>query len=219
MVHAGASKRRPGPARGLSREQIAEAGLTILRTEGIDAVSFRSVSRQLGVNPMALYTYVADKQEMLAAMFDEVMRKLDTSALTASDRSAPEKIVEFFVGVRRLFMRYADLHRVARPSSVSGFDWAAAERIYAAFGELGLTPGETARVYLTILQFTVGNAMYGDAAPDPGRDDNARFDLSDLDARQHPVTHAVLREYQKIEPEVHFRSTLKELLRVQAVGR
>ncbi|MBJ8348004.1 mycofactocin system transcriptional regulator MftR2 [Antrihabitans sp. YC2-6] len=58
--------RAPGGANGsLSEAEIVEAALRVVRVDGVDKLSMRRLSRELGVSPMAPYYYVADKSELL----------------------------------------------------------------------------------------------------------------------------------------------------------
>jgi AcrR family transcriptional regulator len=58
--------RKPGgKAERLTEDQIVDAALAIIRESGVQALSMRSLSRQLGVSAMAPYYYVSDKQGLL----------------------------------------------------------------------------------------------------------------------------------------------------------
>jgi len=60
------SARQPSAkAERLSEDQIIDAALAIIRESGVESLSMRSLSRQLGVSPMAAYYYVRDKQGLL----------------------------------------------------------------------------------------------------------------------------------------------------------
>ncbi len=63
---------RRGKPPALTEEEIVEAALTVIRSEGVDALSMRRLSRELGRSAMAAYWYVDDKQQLL----DLVARKL-----------------------------------------------------------------------------------------------------------------------------------------------
>jgi TetR/AcrR family tetracycline transcriptional repressor len=69
----------------LTEEQIVGAALNILRTEGLDALSMRRLSRELGRSAMAPYWYVNDKRELL----DLVARKLLSEVTLPKPDSAP----------------------------------------------------------------------------------------------------------------------------------
>ncbi|MFC4125883.1 mycofactocin system transcriptional regulator MftR2 [Nocardia rhizosphaerae] len=49
----------------LSESEIVEAALRVVRSDGVEKLSMRRLSRELGVSPMAPYYYVADKRELL----------------------------------------------------------------------------------------------------------------------------------------------------------
>jgi AcrR family transcriptional regulator len=62
-----------GPAPSLSRQEIATAALRLADTQGIEAVSMRSLALELGVGATSLYRYVARKDELIELMVDAVM--------------------------------------------------------------------------------------------------------------------------------------------------
>src|SRR5438067_12753510 len=69
---------RTQPAKApLSKEAVLEAGLRILRTKGIDAVTMRAVAAELDTGAASLYVYVANRQELLNEMFDLVVGQID----------------------------------------------------------------------------------------------------------------------------------------------
>lgn len=54
-----------GGGNTLSEPEIVEAALRVVREDGVEKLSMRRLSRELGVSPMAPYYYVADKRELL----------------------------------------------------------------------------------------------------------------------------------------------------------
>ncbi|MEV0359337.1 mycofactocin system transcriptional regulator MftR2 [Nocardia sp. NPDC050697] len=54
-----------GAGNSLSEAEIVEAALRVVREDGVEKLSMRRLSRELGVSPMAPYYYVADKRELL----------------------------------------------------------------------------------------------------------------------------------------------------------
>ena len=194
--------RRRGPARGLTRDQVVRAALDELRENGIDAVSFRSVSRRLGVNPMALYTYIADKEELLAAMYDHVFGTIGETLPDEVDD--PRRVlIAFFTAAFRLMAEYADLSRLVRPTAV-GMDRDLAERLYRVLAELGVAPARIADVHLALLELTIGSAITADVRlPSAGQG---------IDDPERPLLSAVLRRAEELDVEDHFVRTLGLLL-------
>ena len=58
-----ASRRGKPPV--LTEKEIVDAALAVIRNEGLDALSMRRLSRELGRSAMAAYWYVNDKQQLL----------------------------------------------------------------------------------------------------------------------------------------------------------
>ena len=70
--------RRERPAKpALSRAAIVDAGLDILRREGLGALSMRRVAAALDTGPASLYVYVANRDELHALLFDAAIATVD----------------------------------------------------------------------------------------------------------------------------------------------
>src|SRR5579859_5210102 len=65
--------RRP---RGSVRRGMIEAGISLARTGGPDAVVLREVTRAVGVVPNAAYRHFTDREALLAAVRDEALSLL-----------------------------------------------------------------------------------------------------------------------------------------------
>ncbi|GAB3898650.1 TetR/AcrR family transcriptional regulator C-terminal domain-containing protein [Kibdelosporangium lantanae] len=61
----------------LSRMHVVRAAIAIADVEGLDAVSMRRLAVDLGVGPMSLYRHVANKDELVTRMADEVFGECD----------------------------------------------------------------------------------------------------------------------------------------------
>lgn len=72
-----------GPKPGLSVDRIVTTAIELADRDGLDAVTMRRVSDQLGVAPMTLYTYVPGKAELLDLMLDHVYAAMPRPDLTA----------------------------------------------------------------------------------------------------------------------------------------
>ncbi len=64
----------------LSRERVLEAAVALADEHGIDAVSMRRVGQELGVEAMSLYNHVANKDDLLDGMVENVVREIDIVA-------------------------------------------------------------------------------------------------------------------------------------------
>ncbi len=59
-----------------SRARIAAAAVELADEEGFEAVSMRRVAERLGAGTMTLYHYVANKDELVTLMLDQVMGEI-----------------------------------------------------------------------------------------------------------------------------------------------
>lgn len=81
MVAAVDASSEPRPRRRadkklLSLDAVLDAALTVLREDGLDAVSMRRVASALDTGPASLYVYVRQRDELLDAMFDRVLSEV-----------------------------------------------------------------------------------------------------------------------------------------------
>jgi len=69
---------RARPAKApLSEEAVVAAALTILRSEGLEAVTMRRVATALDTGPASLYVYVSGRDALLGAMLDRVVAGIE----------------------------------------------------------------------------------------------------------------------------------------------
>ncbi|MGQ0529433.1 MAG: TetR/AcrR family transcriptional regulator [Panacagrimonas sp.] len=61
---------------GAQRERIVAAARKLFLRDGVDAVSMRNLAAEVGCSPMALYRYFANKQELLAQVWDVFLGEL-----------------------------------------------------------------------------------------------------------------------------------------------
>lgn len=64
------SPRRRGRPPKVEREAVLEAGLALIRADGLDGLTVRGVAERLGVAPATLYGHFPDKDALLGAIAD-----------------------------------------------------------------------------------------------------------------------------------------------------
>jgi AcrR family transcriptional regulator len=69
--------RREGPATPLTREGIVTTALRLVDSEGLKALSMRRLGAALGVDPMAVYHHLPNKEALLDAIVEAVMAEID----------------------------------------------------------------------------------------------------------------------------------------------
>ncbi|KJK57162.1 TetR/AcrR family transcriptional regulator [Saccharothrix sp. ST-888] len=71
---------RRGPRQARSSAEIAATAIALADAEGVEAVTMRRVAQELGLSPMALYTYVPGKAELLDLMLDTLYGAMPRTA-------------------------------------------------------------------------------------------------------------------------------------------
>lgn len=66
----------------LSRERIVAEAIALLDEEGIEALSMRSLGQRLGAGATSLYRHVANKDELIELVVDEVYGELEVPEVT-----------------------------------------------------------------------------------------------------------------------------------------
>jgi len=71
-VRAPESRTTGSGPRALSVHEIVEVGLSLGVRDGFDSLSMRSLAKELGVTPMAIYHHVKNKEDLLRMLLDSV---------------------------------------------------------------------------------------------------------------------------------------------------
>jgi TetR/AcrR family tetracycline transcriptional repressor len=77
MSRTSLKRGKPPP---LTEQEIVRAALGVIRAEGLDALSMRRLSRELGRSAMAPYWYVADRQQLLDLVARELLADVPVPA-------------------------------------------------------------------------------------------------------------------------------------------
>src|ERR1700730_4852382 len=71
----------------LSRERVFRGAVAIADAGGIGSLTIRSLAQELGVKPMSVYHYVANKDEILDAIVDLVFGEIELPSAGGDWRS------------------------------------------------------------------------------------------------------------------------------------
>lgn len=139
---------------GLSRERILDTAISLVDSDGIDALSMRRIAQQLDVWPMSLYRYFHDKDELLEALGDATAEQVDLPSTHAPWR---EQASELLRSLRAAFARHPGTAglRVDSPRHTP-----AAHRIseagLAILRHAGFDDQEAARAWQALISYTAG---------------------------------------------------------------
>lgn len=166
--HLPRRSRREGPATPLTRTRIVATALALVDRDGLGALSMRRLGTELGVDPMAVYYHIPNKEALLDAIVEAVMGEIDLS----SDHPA-DPIEERVMGAARAYRDVMLAHANALPIVLSRGPatptaLAPVELLMGILRDAGLPPGYALAGMNTIaaaVRGAVGMAAAHQAAP------------------------------------------------------
>ncbi|MEV0297202.1 TetR/AcrR family transcriptional regulator [Nocardia sp. NPDC050710] len=144
--------------RAFTETQIVDAALALLDEGGVAAVSIRSVATRLGVNPNAIYTYVASRADLERAVVERVLGAAQLARLTDPDPEWRTAIIEFALELRTLLLEHpavATLLMSAPMDGVAARDLG--EALLDCLARGGLSAADGARAAYAIMVQTIGS--------------------------------------------------------------
>ncbi|MET8543392.1 TetR/AcrR family transcriptional regulator C-terminal domain-containing protein [Kitasatospora sp. NPDC004799] len=154
-------RRREQPA--LSREQIVAEAFALLDSDGIEALSMRKLAARLNAGATSLYTHVANKDELLALVVDQIFGGLPQPAAEGSE--VPEvwraKVMELAEGMRAAIMRHPWMVSVIGDVGMIylGPNWMRLSETFLAVMETaGFDTGEANDAMSAVMGYTIGTA-------------------------------------------------------------
>ncbi|GAB2685947.1 TetR family transcriptional regulator BioQ [Saccharopolyspora gloriosae] len=180
------------------RADIVDRALAVLDEYGLESLTMRRLASELGVQPSALYHHVPNKQTLLAAIADEILRR-GRRPHRATEWDG--RVVELCGQLRDAMLAYRDGAEVVATAHTFGLGRDdTADRLRDALHDGGLPPDLVDLATRTFLHLVFGHATEEQTAlqaasagaidRDPGGPDD--FDrslelvLDGLRARTHP---------------------------------
>jgi TetR/AcrR family tetracycline transcriptional repressor len=139
-------RRRPGPRRALTEDEILDATLQLLDEGGANGVSVRGIAAKVGVAPNAVYTYFPDKAAVIRALVESLFGEVDHGVF--ADRTQPwrQRVECLAVELRaRLAAHPGAVALMIGQPRIGPHALALGERLLELFADAGLTPTDAAR--------------------------------------------------------------------------
>ena len=143
---APSKRRRPGPRRALTEDEILDAALQLLDEGGANGASVRGIAAKVGVAPNAVYTYFPDKAAVITALVERLLGEVDHGAF--ADRAQPwrQRAESLAVELRARLVAHpgAATLMIGQPRT-GPHALALSERLLELFADAGLRPADAAR--------------------------------------------------------------------------
>ncbi|UNO41132.1 TetR/AcrR family transcriptional regulator [Streptomyces sp. MST-110588] len=155
-VWARPRRQREQPA--LSREQIVSEAVGLLDAEGLEALSMRRLGTRLGAGATSLYRHVANKDELIELVVDEVYGELEVPDAEdpASWRAAAGRSAH---SLREMTLRHPWVASVLGQVGLAHLGpnlTRVSERMLAVFQAAGFTVEEADRAMSTVIAYVIG---------------------------------------------------------------
>jgi AcrR family transcriptional regulator len=195
----------------LSREQIVEAAIELVERDGSEALSMRRLGSELGVEGMAVYHYVAGREDLLSAIADRIYQPLSGLDSTSDWR---EDCRCFASELRRIAMaRPATYVLVGLTPLETPASLRAVERLLGRLVAAGFAAHQALAVYRAVVSYAHGYVLAEAAgvAVDAASADGRRR-LTALDRRSFPILRGRAKDLARLDSDGAFAFGLRALV-------
>jgi len=148
--------------RSLTREQVVAEALTVISTDGVEALSMRALATRLGVVPGALYRHVRNKEQLHDLVLDGVLAEVNCQV---DPRLAwTERVKVLTHRLRTVLENHPGIAALLKTRDPLGpHSLALAEAFLAALHQAGLPEPDTGLAFALVYDYTLGFALSGPA--------------------------------------------------------
>jgi AcrR family transcriptional regulator len=151
-------RRRRGPRRTLTEDEILDAALGLLDDGGPDAASVRGIAARVGVAPNAVYTYFPDKAAVVKALVDRLLGEVDHDVFADPSRSWRERVEALALDLRVRLSAHPGVISLMVGGPMNGpHALALNERLLELLTDAGLDHTEAARASYLLIVFVFGS--------------------------------------------------------------
>lgn len=194
-MRAPARRRRPGPRRVLTEDEILDAALNLLDEGGTTAASLRGIAAKVGVAPNAVYTYFPDKAAVLKALVERLLGEVDHGLFADREQPWRQRVESLALELRSRLTA----HPAVVPLMISGpmdgpHALALNERLLELLADAGLNPTDAARAAYLLIVYVFGSialeashvARAGPLPPESERIPGRRRAVSTASTQHYP---------------------------------
>ncbi|MFF7090791.1 TetR/AcrR family transcriptional regulator C-terminal domain-containing protein [Streptomyces rubradiris] len=138
----------------ITREEVTDAALAVLRRDGLDALSLRTVAEHLGVRHNTVRWHVSTKAQLLELLSDRVLAGWDAGRLP----EPPMERVRALYGIaRRALLGHRDGARLVSGVFTTGpHTLSFTEAVLSALVEAGRSPRQAMWTHWSVFYFLLG---------------------------------------------------------------
>jgi TetR/AcrR family transcriptional regulator, tetracycline repressor protein len=193
------NRRRPGPRRALTQDEILDAALELLDEGGAVAASIRGIAAKVGVAPNGVYTYFPDKAAVFKALVERLLGKVDHGVFADRDQPWRQRVESLALELRALLAAHPGRVTLMIGGPMDGpHARALHERLLDLLVDAGLDPTDAARAAYLLIVYVFGSmalevadvATMGPLPPESERVARRRSAFAATPADQFPLSAA-----------------------------
>jgi TetR/AcrR family transcriptional regulator, tetracycline repressor protein len=153
-------RRRPGPRRALTEDEILDAALAQLDEGGATAVSVRGIAARVGVAPNAVYTYFPDKAAVIKALVERLLSEVNRDVF--ADRAQPwrPRVEALALELRQRLTAHPGVVQLMISGPVNGPQALALhEALLELLADAGLSPVDAPRTSYLLFAYMLGSIV------------------------------------------------------------
>lgn len=206
---------RSGPERpALSRQRVVATALEIVDRDGLEGLTMRGLGRELGVDPMAAYHHVPNKEAILDGVVEAVWSEVDLPA--PSDASWQNQLEESAELIRATLIRHPNaLPLMASRPNFNAAGFKVVDHILGVLLDAGLPPKEALEFVNAAGEFLLGHALAETGPPLPQGDEGLLAAIAENDQDCLPNLASTLSQVDisEVTTDSIFRAGLHALIR------
>jgi AcrR family transcriptional regulator len=151
-------RRRRGPRRALTEDEILDAALSLLDDGGPDAASVRGIAARVGVAPNAVYTYFPDKAAVVKALVERLLGEVDHDVFADRERPWRERVEALALELRARLSAHPGAVGLMVGGPMDGQNALALnERLLQLLADAGLDATDAARASYVLIVYVFGS--------------------------------------------------------------
>lgn len=188
----------------LSRERVLRTAITVADEGGIGALTIRSLTQELGVKPMSVYHYVANKEAILDGIVDIVFSEIELPRVGGDWRAEMRRrahSARTVLGRHRWAIGLLESRPTPGPAALQHHD-----AVLGTLRAAGFSREMTAHAYSLIDSFSYGFALQEASLPFEAQGiitDGADPDISRFTGHKYPHMAAMVTEHY-VQPGYRF---------------
>lgn len=145
------------PRNSLNPDAIVDAALAVTDRDGITALTFEALGRELGSHPTAIYRHFRDKDELLRALTDRLNAEAHVGLESSDDWQADLRAIAS--AIHRAFMAHPAVGQLlSARTAAREHEFDTVEYVVSAMRRAGLPDVEAAAVYRVFCDFVLSYA-------------------------------------------------------------